>query len=99
MKTNISIRILENDFHLVCDINEKKLLKKSAEFLNDHLKTFRRNNPSIDSDQLLLMGALRATFEAMKERDALSDQAKVANGEMQKALNILGGKVDNSSAS
>lgn len=97
MKTNVSIRILENDFHLVCDISEKPLLTKSAEILNNHLKKFRRDNPSIDNEQLLLMGALRATCEIVSEVDTLSDQAKVANGEMQKALALLGEKTEKNS--
>ncbi len=89
MKTNVNIKILENDFHLVCDINEKALLTKSAEILNGHLKAFRRSNPSIDREQLLLMGALRATCEIVSEVETLSDQAKVANEEMRKALTLL----------
>ncbi len=89
MKTNISIRILENDFHLVCDVNEKEVLLKSAEILNSHLKAFRRANPSIDSEQLLLMGALRATCELVNDADELSDQAKTANSKVQKALSEL----------
>ncbi len=80
MKTNVTIRILENSFDLVCDINDT------------HLKAFRRSNPAIDSEKLILMGALRATCELVSEVDTLSDQAKVANGEMQKALNLLGSK-------
>ncbi len=92
MKTNVTIRILENSFDLVCDISEKPILLKSAELLNTHLKAFRRSNPAIDSEKLVLMGALRATCELVSEVDTLSDQAKVANGEMQKALNLLGGK-------
>ncbi len=92
MKTNVTIRILENSFDLVCDISEKPILLKSAELLNTHLKAFRRSNPAIDSEKLVLMGALRATCELVSEVDTLSDQAKVANGEMQKALNLLGDK-------
>ncbi len=92
MKTNVSVRILENDFNLVCDISEKPVLIKSAELLNTHLKAFRRSNPAIDLEQLVLMGALRATCELVSEMETLSDQAKVANGEMQKALDLLGEK-------
>lgn len=92
MKTNVTIRILENDFPLVCDINEKPLLLKSAEVLNNHLKTFRRSNPALETDQLILMGALRATCELVSEIETLSDKAKVANGEMEKALNLLADK-------
>ncbi len=89
MKTNISIRILENDFHLVCDVNEKDVLAKGAELLNSHLKAFRRANPSIDSEQLLLMGALRATCELLAEADTLSEQAKTVNSEIKKVLSQL----------
>ncbi len=35
-------------------------------------------------------GALRATCELVNKIETLSDQAKVANGEMQKALALLG---------
>lgn len=92
MKTNVTIRILENDFELMCDVSEKPLLLKSAELLNNHLKTFRRSNPSIDAEQLLMMGSLRTVCELVNEVETLSDQAKVANGEMQKALSLLDGK-------
>ncbi|MBS9777886.1 MAG: cell division protein ZapA [Gammaproteobacteria bacterium] len=89
MKTNVSIRILENEFPLVCDISEKPILIKSAEILNNHLREFRRNNPAIDSEQLILMGALRATCEIVNQLETLSDQAKIANTEMQKAIDLL----------
>ncbi len=89
-KTNVTVRIMDSDFPLVCDINEKKLLLQSAEMLNQHLKTFRRANPNIDNEQIIIMGALRATCELVNKIETLSDQAKVANGEMQKALALLG---------
>lgn len=90
MKTNVSIRILENDFDLMCDVKEKPVLLQSAELLNNHLKSFRRSHPAIDNEQLLLMGALRATCELVEKLNTLSDQAKVANNEMQSALDLLG---------
>ncbi len=90
MKTNVNVRILESDFHLVCDLHEKPQLVKSAEILNTHLKEFRRSNPSIENEQLILMGALRATCELVNQLDTLSDQAKIANEEMHKALALLG---------
>ncbi len=92
MKTNVTIRILENDFDLICEVNEKPILIKGAELLNNHLKSFRRSNPTIDIEQLVLMGALRATCELVSEVETLSDQAKVANTEMKKALDRLGKK-------
>ncbi|PIE45648.1 MAG: hypothetical protein CSA45_01970 [Gammaproteobacteria bacterium] len=92
MKTNVTVRIMDTDYPLVCDISEKALLVKSAEILSKHLKAFRRNNPSIEPEQLLVMGALRTTCELVAEVDTLSDQAKVANGEIHKALAALGKK-------
>ncbi len=90
MKTNVKVRILESDFDLVCDASKKEILVKSAEFLNNHLKTYRRNNPAIDSEQLALIGALRATCELFGELQTSSEQAKEANEQMQNALNSFG---------
>lgn len=86
MKTNVSVRILESDFQLVCDISEKPILVKSAKLLDNQLREFRRNNPAMDSEQLLLMGALRNTCELVSKVETLSDQAKVANAEIQQVL-------------
>lgn len=89
MKTNVSVRIMDSDYQLVCGSEEKEVLVKGAEILNQHLKTFRRNNPSIDIEKVLVMGALRATCDLVGELETLSDQAKITNGEMKKALQQL----------
>lgn len=89
MKTNITVRIMDSDYQLLCDVEEKELLMRSADVLSQNLKTFRRDNPSIDVEKLLIMGALRTTCELVSEVDTLSDQAKVANGEMKKTLALL----------
>lgn len=86
MKTNVNVRIMDSDFPLMCDIEEKEVLLKSAEMLNHHLKAFRRKNPSVEAEKVFIMGALRATCELMTEIATLSDQAKVANAEMAKTL-------------
>lgn len=85
-KTNVTVRIMDSDFPLVCDVEEKALLLKSAELLNRHLKAFRRANPNIDSEQVVIMGALRATCDLINELETLSQQATVANAEMHTAL-------------
>ncbi|PIE41633.1 MAG: hypothetical protein CSA47_02615 [Gammaproteobacteria bacterium] len=89
MKTNVTVRIMDSDYQLLCDVEEKELLIRSADVLSQHLKSFRRDNPSIDVEKLLVMGALRSTCELVSELDTLSDQAKIANNEMQKTLAML----------
>lgn len=89
MKTNLTVRIMDRDYQLLCDVEEKALLLRSAEVLNQNLKTFRRDNPAIDIERLLVMGALRTTCELVSEIDTLSDQAKIANGEMEKAVAMI----------
>lgn len=89
MKTNVTVRIMESDFQLLCDVDEKELLIKGAEQLNQHLKAFRRSNPGIDAEKGVVMGALRATCELINAVETLSDQAVVANAEVQKALTGL----------
>ncbi len=89
MKTNVTVRIMDSDYQLLCDVEEKELLIRSADVLSRNLKSFRRDNPSIDVEKLLVMGALRTTCELVSELDTLSDQAKVANDEMKKALAML----------
>ncbi len=86
MKTNLTVRIMDSDYQLLCDVEEKELLVKSADILSQNLKAFRRDNPAIDVERLLVMGALRTTCELVSEIDTLSDQAKIANGEMEKVL-------------
>lgn len=77
---------MDSDYQLLCDVEEKELLVKSADILSQNLKAFRRDNPAIDVERLLVMGALRTTCELVSEIDTLSDQAKIANGEMEKVL-------------
>lgn len=89
MKTNLTVRIMDRDYQLLCDVEEKALLVSSAELLSQNLKTFRRDNPSIDIERLLVMGALRTTCELVSEINTLSDQAKIANGEMEKAVAMI----------
>ncbi len=89
MKTNVTVRILDSDYQLLCDVEEKELLIRSAETLSQHLKSFRRLNPAMDFEKLLVMGSLRTTCELVSELDTLSDQAKVANGEMSKAIHTI----------
>lgn len=90
MKTNVTVRIMDSDFQLLCDVDEKELLIKGAEMLNQHLRTFRRNNPGIEAEKSVIMGALRATCELINTVDTLSDQASVTNTEVQKVLAQLG---------
>lgn len=89
MKTNVTVRIMDSDYQLLCDVEEKELLIRGADVLNQNLKSFRRNNPSVDIERLLVMGALRTTCELVSELDTLSDQATVANGEMAKAIELI----------
>ncbi len=89
MKTNVTVRILDSDYQLLCDVEEKELLIRSAEILSQNLKSFRRGNPSIEFEKLLIMGSLYTTCGLVKEVDTLSDQAKVANGEMLKAIQTI----------
>lgn len=92
MKTNITVRILDSDYQLLCDVEEKELLVRSAEVLSQNLRTFRRDNPAIDVERLLVMGALRTTCELVNQLDMLSDQAKVVNSEITKALKTIEGE-------
>lgn len=89
MKTNVTVRIMDSDFPLMCEADEKDVLIKSAELLNQQLKAFRRKNPSLDMEKVLMMGALRSTVELYGEIERLSDQAKIVNGEVMKTVNFL----------
>lgn len=92
MKTNVLVRIMGSDFQLACDVSEREVLIRSADILNQHLKDFRRKNSSLDTEKLLLTGALGITCELLKENDRLSHQASLANTELKKALDNLAEK-------
>ncbi len=89
MKTNVTVRIMDSDYQLLCEVEEKEVLIRSAEVLSQNLKAFRRENPAIEIEKLLVMGALRTTCELVGELDQLSLQAKVANEEMERTLKSL----------
>lgn len=80
---------MDSDFQLLCDVDEKELLVKGAEVLNQHLRAFRRSNPGVDVEKGLIMGALRATCDLVNTVDTLSDQASVVNTEVHKAISSL----------
>jgi len=86
MKTNVNVRIMDSDYQLLCDIQEKECLIQSADFLNEQLKAFRRTNPNVEMEKLLVMGALRTTFDLKSQIDTLADQARIANQSIQETL-------------
>ncbi len=89
MKTNVTVRIMDSDYQLLCEVEEKELLMKSAEILSQNLKAFRRSNPAVDVEKLFVMGALRTTCELVSELEDAADLAKIANSDMSKALAII----------
>ncbi len=89
MKTNVTVRIMDSDYQLLCEVEEKDLLLRSAEILSQNLKSFRRANPAVDVEKLFVMGALRTTCELVSELDSASSLAKIANSDINKTLSII----------
>ncbi len=89
MKTTVTIRIMETDFHLACNSGEERALIKSAEHLNAHLKEFRKSTNEIDGEKLAIMGGLSLTLELTGKIDELNKQAQQTNATVNEILSKL----------
>ncbi len=89
MKTTVNVRIMETDYHLACNAGEERALIKSAEYLNSHLKEFRKTANEINTEKLAVMGALSLTLELTGKIEELNKQAKQTNQTIDDILGKL----------
>ncbi len=89
MKTNISVRIMENDFQLVCNEKEKIVLERSAAYLNEQILEFKKTNSGIDNEKTVLMGALRTVCNLVTEMDNNQLVNTEANSKLNNILDKL----------
>lgn len=86
MKQTVNVRIMENDFQLACEADEKTNIEESARYLNEQLRAFRRDNPQVPYEKLLLMGALRVTCELFAQNQEMRDDINSTNATLERLL-------------
>jgi cell division protein ZapA len=78
----VSIRILEKEYLIACQPEERQDLQQAATLLNARLKEMREGSKTITSDRLMMMAALNmandlAKLQAREQRAATEFGSRV----------------------
>ena len=65
----VSVQILENTYSLGCEPHERNMLIEAADQLNAALADMRRENPKVPTDRLIVLCALKMTYDLLLERE------------------------------
>lgn len=80
---------MENDFQLACEENEKTAIIDSAKRLNNSLRDFKKQNPTLEPEKMMLLGALSAITALNKDYIAIQEDIQLANNNIEETLTFL----------
>ena len=71
-RATISVRIMEKEYVVACDYEERSALLDAAEFLNSRMREIRDSGKLVGHDRIVVMVALNLANELLrlKSRDA-----------------------------
>lgn len=70
----LEVRILDRQYKLACEDNQKEQLQKSVALLEQKLKELRSAMPRLETERLTVMVALSLAQEVMTLNKALQEQ-------------------------
>jgi len=68
-QARVSVRILENEYHISCPIEERSDLLDSAEFLNLKMREIRDSGKVVGLDRIAVIAALNMANELIRFRN------------------------------
>jgi len=92
--SNCSVRILDKDYSINCSENEKEMLIKSAELLNQKIKETRASGNIAGGERIMVMTALNIVYDLLQsqtqqQHDSDTEKRlKKLNNKMAKMLTI-----------
>ena len=66
--SRVSVKILENEYHVTCPVEERPALLDSAEYLNRKMREIRDSGKVIGLDRIAVMAALNIVNELLQAR-------------------------------
>ncbi len=65
----VTVKILDKEYSVACNDEERESLLSSAEFLNEKLAEVRSNGKVVGSERIVVMAALNIVHEYLENRD------------------------------
>ena len=65
----VSVRILEKEYHITCPLEERSDLLDSAEFLNSKMRAIRDGGKVVGLDRIAVIAALNMAAELLRYRN------------------------------
>ena len=68
-QARVSVRILEKEYHITCQVEERSDLLDSAEFLNSKMREIRDSGKVVGLDRIAVIAALNMANELIRYRN------------------------------
>jgi len=78
MSNSLKIKILDKEYQVACQPEDRAALEQSAELLNEKMQEVRRGGAIIGLDRIAVMTALNLAYELITNRDNSSAQSESA---------------------
>jgi cell division protein ZapA len=86
---SLKIRILDKEYQVNCEPNERQALEYSAKLLNEKMEEIRRGSHIIGLERIAVMAALNLAHDLIR-----SNQAAEKNSAANSALQSMNSKLD-----
>ena len=90
---SLKIRILDKEYQVNCEPNERQALEYSAKLLNEKMEEIRRGSHIIGLERIAVMAALNLAHDLIR-----SNQAAEKNSAANSALQSMKSKLDSALA-
>ena len=85
----VSVQILENTYSLGGEPHERNMLIEAADQLNAALSDMRRENPKVPTDRLIVLCALKMTYDLLLERQTIAREVSMVNQVSERLISAL----------
>ncbi|MBT5389009.1 MAG: cell division protein ZapA [Porticoccaceae bacterium] len=77
--TSIKIRILDKEYQVNCQPEEREALEYSAKVLNEKMEEIRRGSHIIGSERIAVMAALNLAHDLIRSEENSKQDSQAAN--------------------
>mgnify|MGYP001159548158 FL=1 len=89
-KISVTVKILNQNYEVYCYENEKEMLIKSAELLNDKMMKTKAEGKTIGLDRIAVISALNFAKDSLNHKDMLNS----INSTSKQKISDLNNKID-----
>jgi cell division protein ZapA len=66
----LSLTMMEREFHLSCSVDERPIIEKAAQLLEERMLTLRQAGHTTGAERVAMLAGLQITVELLKLQDA-----------------------------